>query len=328
MIPGSMAPSTSGCRSLASGRRPSPRRRPRCPSRRRSWTPSGWRCASRWRAAYGALALAQAQRGASEEAAQTAADLASRTEKQVELGLAAELDAAQARLAARRAAQLQLDRQAALEAAQLHLEGLLGTPLDEPLAASDALWPLPEAPQLDALLARLEQHPQVVQAQAERDAAVAREGRERAARWPTPDVSLTVLQFPSALGVGLRAGLAFDVPLWSQNAGAIAVQAAQAAQADARGAAARLQLASDLRAAQVRWEAARRRAAFFQTEQLPAAQQVFAQARTAHELGRAPFVTVLQAQADLTLTRSQGHDAAGEAWDALASLEEVAGAFR
>jgi cobalt-zinc-cadmium efflux system outer membrane protein len=278
--------------------------------------------------AYAALAVAQAQLGASRDAEQTASDLAARAQRQVELGLAAALDVAQARLVARRAAQAQQDRQAALEAAQLHLEGLLGAPLDEPLEASDPLWPLPEPPPLDALLARLGAHPRVAQAQAERDAAGARAERERADRWPTPDLSLTVLQRDTSAGFGLRAGLAFDVPLWSRNAGAIAVQTAQAAQAEARGAAARQALAADLCAAQVRWSAARRRAAFFQTEQLPAAQQVFAQATAAYTLGRAPFVAVLQAQAELARTQAEGHDAAGEAWDALASLEEVAGASR
>jgi outer membrane protein TolC len=101
---------------------------------------------------------------------------------------------------------------------------------------------------------------------------------------------------------------------------------AQAALASVQAEGALSRRRSDLRAARARYEAASRRAAAFANDLVPASRRLVGMAREAWELGRAPLTTLLQAQTDLTVTQADGTEAALAAWQAVADLEEAAGA--
>lgn len=280
------------------------------------------------RRAYFALAAAQAQVAVTQDAARLAGDLAQLAGEKFKLGFAPRLEVEQALLAQKRAAQETLDREAQVAGAQQALATLLGEGQGEELSTDEPILPVPEAPSLPDLLARVERHPEVQLAHRQRDAALARAQRERASVRPVPDVSVQFQRMLGANGtpsVGLRYGLAFDLPVLSWNGGRVQAENAQASVAEAQGQAALLRLSGEVRAARSRWAAAASRARFYADEFLPAAQRLLEMTKQAYQLGRAPLFSVLQAQGDISQARGRSVDAGQEAQRAYADLEEAVG---
>jgi cobalt-zinc-cadmium efflux system outer membrane protein len=277
------------------------------------------------RRAYFALATADAQEALGRQTEQLAAQLAQMAEEKFRNGTAPQLEAEQARLSRTRAAQDHLDRASVALAARVALAQLLGDPPDEDLRATDALSPVPQPPPLESLLAKAQQNPEVQSLRRRREAALLRADRERAAVRPVPEVALELEKLNRTPMLGLRAALAFEAPFLSWNRGRVHEQEALAAAAEAQERAAVKRLTAQVRAARVRWEAAARRARFYESDFVPAALRLLEMARAAWQLGRAPLVSVLQAQTDLAVARSKALDAASEAQNAFADLEEAAG---
>ena len=277
------------------------------------------------RRAYAALAGAQERGKLSRDAFELAADLERRAQARVQTGIAPELEAVQAGLARRRAAQERDDRAAALISAREELGRLLALSDPSVLETADALYPLPAAPPLAALLTQSERHPEVQSFRRQQDAALARAQRERAAIRPVPDLSLAFQKTYGDPVIGLRAGIAFDLPLLSWNSGRVHEAQAQAEIASAQAMGALAKRIADLRSAHARWDAAGARAKSFASEIVPAAQQLLKMARDAWELGRTPLTSVLQAQGEVTSARAEASDAALSAQQALADMEEASG---
>jgi cobalt-zinc-cadmium efflux system outer membrane protein len=177
-------------------------------------------------------------------------------------------------------------------------------------------------------------HPEIETFRRQQDAALARASRERAALLPLPDLSLMFEQLHGTSprfgltgdpAIGLRVGIAFDLPLLNWNSGKVheAQAQAQAAAWQAAGALARRN--AELRSARAKWDAAAARAKSFATEIVPLAADLVRMAREAWELGRTPLTPVLLAQGELTSARADASDAALSAQQALADMEEAAG---
>jgi len=194
------------------------------------------------RRAYYALAAAQEQVTVAGDTARLFGELAEMAARKFEAGSSPQLDVEQAALAQRRASQDVEDRRAALQIARLHLATILGEAPESDIGAADPLLPLPGTRPLVDLLRGVEQHPEVGSAEREREAALARADRERAAVRPTPAVSLEVERLSDPSRVGLRGGLTFEVPMLSQNGGAVRGHQVQAEAAAARRLAARHRL--------------------------------------------------------------------------------------
>ena len=128
--------------------------------------------------------------------------------------------------------------------------------------------------------------------------------------------------------VGVRVGLAADLPLLSWNRGPIRQAQAEAEQLEARRFAVVERLRTLLSSAQTRLAASIRKAKFYQETQLPLSRQVEEMARLAYSLGKAPLVSVLQAQAGLATDEGQALEATLQAQVAFADLEEAAGEAR
>ncbi len=288
------------------------------------------------RRAYAILAAAQVRAQVAQRALDLATDLEQRTAAKVQTGLAPQLEALQAQVARRRVQQERNDRASALVTARGELARLIALPDASSLQAAAPPWPLAPPPPLDDLLARSAQHPEVRALLGQQDAALARAQRERAAVRPLPDVSLQIQKMQgqpcgpsgnmSCPWVGLRWGLVFDLPVLSWNGGRVHEAQAQAAVASSLAQAALLKRRSDLRAARSRWDAAAARASSYTGEIVPAAQTLVQMARQAWDLGRAPLITVLQAQGELNGAQAEASDAALAAQNAFADLEEAAGA--
>ena len=271
--------------------------------------------------AYTALAAAQQKLELTQQAAQLAKELADKTAAKVDARLAPELDLEQARLAAARAEQDVIDRRADLTAASAQLAAALGLPSDSALRATDALYPVPSPPPTAQL------HPELRVAEQQKQAAQLRAERERAAVRPVPELDFEIQDHPTPeQSLGFRGGLTLEVPLFSQNGGNIDAQLAQAQQAEENREAATLRLSAEQRAAQAHWEAARSRAEFTVNHDVPASAHVRDLAQAAYELGRIPFTTFLQAEADMNRARSEAVDATAAAWDARADLAAASGA--
>ncbi len=277
------------------------------------------------RRSYFGLAAAQLRARLAEDALGLARDLETRIEAKVAAGSAAQLELEQARLLRRRAGQERDDRASALTGAREELARLLREEQPGTLEAGDPLLPVPPAPPLEALLQSAGHHPEVESLRRERDAALARADRERAAVRPLPILSLTLEHLQSTPAIGLRAGLAFDLPLLSWNRGNVHQAQAQAELASMQAQGALQRLRSEVRAAWARWQAAAARARSYADDIVPAAQRLEKMARDAWDLGRAPLLAVLQAETDLNSTRALAADAAAEAQRAFADLEEAAG---
>ena len=144
---------------------------------------------------------------------------------------------------------------------------------------------------------------------------------------PVPSVSMTALRFvdPNVYW-GLRAGIAFELPILSLNRGKIAEQVQLSNAASAQVQAARERLTGQVRASRARWAAAASRASFYGGGFLVSAQRILEMARAGYSIGRTSLVAVLQAQSDLSSARGKSIDAALEAQRALADLEEASGA--
>lgn len=273
------------------------------------------------RRAYFALAAAQTQAQFAAEGTKLARELEELSTKKFETGSAPRLEVEQAQVTRRQAEQDQLDREAAVSSAQVELAKLLG--LEAELQAQDSLLPVPEAPPLAQLVERAGKHPEVQVLRRQQDAALARAQRERAAVRPVPDLNVAFQR--GGDGTGQRYTLGFELPIFNWNGGRIGAEEAQAQSASAQAAAAEARLRNELRAARARWETATRRARAYAEELVPASLRLLAMARTGYELGRAPLVSVLQAQGEVTAARVKGVDAANEAQKAFADLEEAAG---
>ena len=279
------------------------------------------------RRAYAALQAAQERAQIAGRALDLATQLEQRTRAKVQTGLAPQLEAVQALVAQRKARQERDDKAAALVQARGELARLLALAEAPDLTAADPPLPLPAPPPLDQLLSRVERHPEVRALVGQQDAALARAHQERVALLPLPDLTLEFerLSGTNAPYLGLRAGIAFDLPLLSWNGGRVAQAQAQASAASSQAQAALLRLRSELRAGRARWEAAAARANSYAAEIVPSAQRLVQMARDAWELGRAPLTTVLQAQAELNGAQAESNDAALAANQAMADLEEAAG---
>jgi cobalt-zinc-cadmium efflux system outer membrane protein len=280
----------------------------------------------RVRRAYAALAAAEARRELAQQRGSLAASLSQMARKKFEAGTASEFEAEQADLLRRRSEQEAQDAEAAAHEAQVALAQLIGDSQPLTLEAATALWPVPEPEKPEVLEAALKQHPEVQAQEATQAAALARAHQLQVELLPVPVVSVELQRQPDpTTRVGVRAGLALDLPLLHWNGGEISQERARASQAEAAADAKLSALRAGLQTAQVRYQAALRKAHFFHQELLPAAERVVKLAQVAYQLGRTPLSNVLQAQADLAQSNLDALDADVAAWDALAALEESSG---
>lgn len=280
------------------------------------------------RRSYFALVAATSRRGLSDQLANVAAQLAEGVRKRFEAGTAAQLDVEQAALSARRASQDAADQAAEVVTARAELAVLLGLPPSAELATADPLE-IPSAP-APASTASPPVHPELEAAQREQAAAEARIRREQVAVIPVPLVSVEVQHLPNGRDLpptfGLRGALSFDVPVLSQNQGPIHQAEAERRQLQEKRVALANQLANALAAARTRFETAQAKARFYREVQIPASRRVAELARFAYSVGKAPLLSVLQAQSDLATDEGRAIDAALQAQVALADLEEASGA--
>jgi cobalt-zinc-cadmium efflux system outer membrane protein len=159
------------------------------------------------------------------------------------------------------------------------------------------------------------------------EAALARADEERTAIRPLPIVSIIGQRYEDpTVSFGLRAGVAFDLPLLSLNRGRVHEQERIAHRAQLQAQAVLQRVTGQVRAARARWSSASERAGFYGGTFLESARRVLDMARAGYRIGRTSLINVLQAQNDLSSANSRALEAALDAQRALADLEEAIGA--
>jgi outer membrane protein, heavy metal efflux system len=274
------------------------------------------------RRVYSASWAASEQARLATEAAAIAKDLAQLVAERFRTGSAARIEVEQSALASSRAAQDKLDRDAEAIASRRELEAAIGAPVDglEPP-------PRPAVSSEEDLLRRARNHPELQTLRLQEEAALAKADEERAAIRPLPTLSMIAQRFEDpTVSFGLRAGIAFDLPLLSWNRGRVHEQEQTAHRAQLLAQATLQRLDGQVRAARARWQAASARAGFYSGAFLESARRVLDMARAGYRIGRTSLIAVLQAQNDLSSASSRALDAALEAQRALADLEEAVGA--
>lgn len=291
-----------------------------------------WQLRHDVRLAYYAVARAEDELAIAQEVEALTRKVATMAEERFSIGAGNRLEEEQAALVHVRAEQDVSDRRAAGHMARLTLARLIAEPPEQLPALRDALAAVGETPPLDRLLTEARaRHPEIAALVRARTAAEARAAAARADRVPVPtlEVGAELLE-PGTCGgntrcLSPRGALSFDLPVLNQNAGPIARAEAETAIADREIEAAVSRVESAVRAAHTAFEAARRRAQFFEDRYVPAANRVEAMAREGFSEGKTGLLPLLEAERALLEARLGRSDALYDVQAARADLEESSG---
>jgi cobalt-zinc-cadmium efflux system outer membrane protein len=173
-------------------------------------------------------------------------------------------------------------------------------------------------PSLVSLRARAVDAPAVRRERADERAALARASHERSLVAPTMALELgTDIGDPTIPGPDFRAQLTFDLPIFNHRGSYVERENSAAAAARARADAERARATSELGVAYARFEAARTRLNALESSVVPAAEAAAKAIEEAYLLGRAPLVTVLDAERariDAHLALQQARAERADAW--------------
>jgi cobalt-zinc-cadmium efflux system outer membrane protein len=181
------------------------------------------------------------------------------------------------------------------------------------------------APEVENLLAKVEQTAEWRLAAAQIERSEASLGSEKAQRIPNLTVSLGSQYSREERERVNLIGLSMPLPLFDRNQGNVLAAARRADQArDLRNAVA-LRLRSDTRSAVQQWATAMGEVQAYDRTILPSAQQAVDTATRGFETGKFAFIEVLDAQRTLIEARGLYLDALAQAVDAKAQVERLYG---
>lgn len=148
---------------------------------------------------------------------------------------------------------------------------------------------------------------------------------ERAARIPDPRVTAGVRRLEADNATALVAGVAFPLPVFNANGGAIAAAAADVRRAEA--AVKQAEVDTQVRASSARssLETATAQAAAFASAAIPAAEEAVRVARLGYAAGKFSYLELLEASRALAQARRQRIDAQLEVARAAADLDRALG---
>jgi outer membrane protein TolC len=268
--------------------------------------------------AFVSLWLSEHTAHARADAAQIAAKLEDVARGRVELGSAPELDGLRAHAASLRAEVDARSASAMVDAAAAELAVWVGASFAEPLRASGDPDVPPRVPQISELWQLSAQSPAIQRALAEANASAARAESERAQLRPLMTLDLGAeLYDPTQPGVNYRAALGIEVPLFNQRGPMIEREERSALLARSQARAEQARLGSALVVAYRTFSAMSLQVEALSSGVLPAAVSAARATEESYALGRAPLVSVLDAEraridTELTLFESQG--ARANAW--------------
>jgi cobalt-zinc-cadmium efflux system outer membrane protein len=215
----------------------------------------------------------------------------------------------------------------AITAAAARLAADVGLDPSEALTAQGSADFPALIPVLDALAARLGEHPTLARDRAQVSAAERHGDAERRARWPTltPQVTVNVGD-PTLPGTDFIFGLSLDLPVLNQRQGPIAKADAQRRLAEASLEQDERKLRAELVDAYRRAEAAATRLRALRDEVLPSMKEAYQMTDEGFRSGRIDLLHVLDAQRAYLEARLAEVDADATYNRAAADVERAAGA--
>ncbi len=180
-------------------------------------------------------------------------------------------------------------------------------------------------PPLGEMVARLEAHPGLRRAAAERAAAGWRIREARAARMPDLHVGAGIRRLSEVDGTGLVVGLSLPFPLWNRGGGSIAAAESDNAAAAARERQTAVELRGELGRAYRRlvasisaWEGLRDRVR-------PAAEEAMRLISAGYRAGRLGYLDIQEGQRSLLEANLLVIDGSAEVWRMRSALERLVG---
>jgi cobalt-zinc-cadmium efflux system outer membrane protein len=180
-------------------------------------------------------------------------------------------------------------------------------------------------PTLEDLTARLESHPSLRAAAAERNAENWRVREARAARTPDVQVGAGVRHLADAGGTGLLVGLSLPLPLWNRQRGSVAAAESQFAAAAARERQRALEARGELKRAHRRVLAALSAWEGIRDHVRPAADEAMRQIGAGYRAGRLGYLEIQEGQRSLLEADLLLIEAAADVWRARSALDRLAG---
>ncbi|MFJ4346464.1 TolC family protein [Pseudomonas sp. NPDC089401] len=180
-------------------------------------------------------------------------------------------------------------------------------------------------PRTEALLAKLDQTPEMRQSVVQIDKSDASLGAEKAQRIPNLTVSMGSQYDRSVRERVNVVGLSMPLPLFDRNQGNILSASRRADQARDLRNAVELRLRAETQTALNQWATAMQEVESYDKTILPSAQQAVDTATRGFEMGKFGFIEVLDAQRTLIAARGQYLDSLAAATNARAQVERVYG---
>ncbi|GIW86340.1 MAG: divalent cation transporter [Isosphaeraceae bacterium] len=160
-------------------------------------------------------------------------------------------------------------------------------------------------PDEEAAVEKLTSGPDMLRLNSLEEQARSRYDLERANAIPDPRISAGLTRIPSAKDQALLVGVSLPIPVLNANRGNIERARTEVSRTEQENRNASLSLAADLNTAEQLLENAYLQASTFKNKILPSAQKAFALAREGYELGRFPYLEVLDAQRRLFEVKQQ-----------------------
>jgi cobalt-zinc-cadmium efflux system outer membrane protein len=212
-----------------------------------------------------------------------------------------------------------------LTAARARLSAVIGQPLSPAQSFEVPISTMFAVPQDSELATRLDQAPDVIQAQSEVQRREAVVDLERARQ--APDLTLGVgTQRNNELGRNQPLlSMSLPLPLFDRNQGNLREAIARADQARDELNGVRVRLLADVQVVGSQLRSARQQVLMVEQQMLPDAQQAYEAATTGFSLGKFSFLDVLDAQRTLFQVRSQHLKVLSEVQRAATELDRLLG---
>jgi cobalt-zinc-cadmium efflux system outer membrane protein len=279
------------------------------------------------REAYYALAVASAKVTLQQRMLELAQQLARIAHQRYDAGDVPWLEVLQAELGVHRAeADLEIARQQQ-RVALVRLNGLLNVPPETVWQPTDGLEALPPLQNLTDLLRTAQAaNPELVELDRERRVEESRVGLARAEQIPNLTLEFgTDFNSPHDFRVGPRSHMSIELPLLNRRRADVAAALAGQREAEARLAAARRRIQSEVEQAYLELQARLAAVALYRERLLPATRQLEQMSQESYRAGKTGILTVLDAQRGVQELEASYLDSLFAAQSAFAALEQTVG---
>ncbi len=273
--------------------------------------------------AYADVAAAEAQVTLAEEQKKLAEGILRNVAKRVEAARDPLIERSKAQVAMSTST-IALDKaQRELTVARKRLNSLLGEQSSDYVLDNEAFFNITEPPTSEALEKALAKNPDIARWQAAIARSEATLELEQANAVPDPRINVGVREFRETNDRAFVVGLSIPIPVFNANQGNIAKANAEVNRTGFEASQAKVTLGAEATRTSEELHSAYSQAKTLRDSILPAAKKAFVLAQEGYDVGRFPYLEVLDAQRTLYGAREQYHAALKEYHTKRAELERL-----